>query len=224
MDIADATLEFSLALSMSMNDGGSTPTSSSTLSPIPEPSVTFVPLPTTSDAAPPMPSPTGDHTIAPAPAPTPLSNSTVPGSAVPSPSPSFAPTGRSDIPSTIFDTPAPSLLDDNSTGVPTPGLLAFECDENGGVSLAGVDDEDVTLIFLLIGYQAESTSNSTSDYMDELEQALLETAVFATLNGCDGTLGSRRQALESDEDARQARRHLVMETVTVGKRDIIEIW
>lgn len=238
MNIEDVALEFSLSLSMSISSHGeSSPPSRSTFSPIPtlipKPSVTTVPRPPISQVNPPVPTisdnvtPIDNDTIAPGPAtaisvaPTPWSNGT---SRLPSPSPSVAPARYSDFPSIGIKTPAPTLLDDNSTGVPTRGLLAFDCDENGGVSLASVDDHDVTLIFLLVGYQAESSSNSTSDYEDALEQALLETAVLATLDGCNGTVSDRRRALETDEDARQARRHLVIETVPVGKLEIHRIF
>ena len=70
-------------------------------------------------------------------------------------------------------------------------------------------DSGTTAIFLTTGYKAESTSNSTDDFVEELERQLLETAVLAAL-GCDS------DELRRDRFLLQSSRHLVKETVIVG--------
>jgi hypothetical protein len=45
-------------------------------------------------------------------------------------------------------------------------------------------DNATTPIYLAVGYRAESTSNTTNDFVTELENALVDTAVMAIL-GCE---------------------------------------
>lgn len=54
-----------------------------------------------------------------------------------------------------------------------------------GTRTNGTDFVSVELS-LTVGYQVESTSNDTEDYVLELELRLLETAVLAALGGCSG--------------------------------------
>lgn len=140
---------------------------------------------------------------------------TMEASFIPSDLPSLAPTGISDAPISLTFSPT---VEDNSTAVPTSAPPpVFDCSAFGGLSLGLATDEGATEIFLAVGYRAESTSNSTDDFEEELERQLLETAVLAALGGCDDGFRARRQVLESHEWTTHRQRHLMVDSLTVGE-------
>jgi hypothetical protein len=69
-------------------------------------------------------------------------------------------------------TPAPTTDDEK----------IVECPDNG-LGLGTASDQRTTPIFLAVGYQAESTSSSVDDFVTELENELMSTAVSAIF-GC----------------------------------------
>ena len=92
-------------------------------------------------------------------------------------------------PTTEGPTPEPaSTTGEPATFAPTVGR--FECSAGGDdVGLGdATDTENTVVIFLRVGYNAESTSNSTNDFIDELELELARTALNAAL-GCDEDSG-----------------------------------
>jgi hypothetical protein len=173
--------------------------------------------------------------VSPTPSPTLNHHGSGAGSTIPSDFPSLAPTGISNFPTAAVDTLDPPTVADNNpstatvapTAPPGPPLPVFDCsDNNGGLSLGFDTDSDATEIFLVVGYRAESTSNSTEDFEEELERQLLETAVLAALGGCnadnggDGNLRTRRRGrelLETEWTTRRQRHLMMVNSLTVGK-------
>jgi hypothetical protein len=144
---------------------------------------------------------------------TPSTSPSMLSSMVPSDMPSLAPSqgvsdATTDTPTggTPTDIVSPSASPVFGTSTPTATPQVFDCNASG-LSLGSATDASTTGVFMTVGYQAESTSLSTDDFVDELERQLLETAVMAAL-GCENDAMRRR--------LRQSTRHLVMDTVEVG--------
>ena len=110
------------------------------------------------------------------------SSPTVEDAQISSASPTAAPSASLTM---IGSTFSPTSIGEPSTASPTSGI--FECtaaSSGGSVSLGDQSDSDATAVFLVVGYEAESNSNSTEDYLDELELQLAKTAINAAL-GCE---------------------------------------
>jgi len=97
-------------------------------------------------------------------------------SSYPSGNPSVAPTTGE--PTESFE---PSVSADPTTS-PVVTDDEGECLGNG-LSLVSASDADSTPLFLAVGYQAESTSSTIERFVNELEDALIDTAIVAML-GC----------------------------------------
>jgi hypothetical protein len=88
-------------------------------------------------------------------------------------------------PTRVGASPVPTVSEKpSSTPVPTTeGEKVAECPDNGLV-LGTASSDQTTPIFLAVGYQAESTGSSVDDFVVELENELMSTAVSAIV-GCD---------------------------------------
>ena len=86
-----------------------------------------------------------------------------------------------------------------------------ECTTNDHVTLGDSDDVNTTAIFLFVGYLVESSSSSTDDFLEELEDTLLETAVTAAL-GCSDHEERRNRVLQE-----RSRKLLLTQSIIVGK-------
>ena len=148
-------------------------------------------VPTTSPPFPiPPAGPPGSGSSPPAQVPTsrPPSAVTLPPSAAPIEDiPTVKPTSSvSSRPPSTGSTPpvAPTVSEQPSlTPVPTTeDEKIVECPDNG-LGLGSASDQRTTPIFLAVGYQAESTSSSVDDFVTELENELMSTAVSAIV-GC----------------------------------------
>eukprot|EP00539_Tryblionella_compressa_P005765 CAMPEP_0178770650 /NCGR_PEP_ID=MMETSP0744-20121128/21516_1 /TAXON_ID=913974 /ORGANISM="Nitzschia punctata, Strain CCMP561" /LENGTH=377 /DNA_ID=CAMNT_0020427063 /DNA_START=90 /DNA_END=1223 /DNA_ORIENTATION=- len=99
------------------------------------------------------------------------------------PSSGFEPTSEPTSPTTGEPTESfePSVSADPTTS-PVVTDDEGECLGNG-LSLVSASDADSTPLFLAVGYQAESTSSTIERFVNELEDALIDTAIVAML-GC----------------------------------------
>jgi hypothetical protein len=146
------------------------------------------------DPTPATPSPgTTQHII---PTSTPSSPYTIPsdhpslapsGSPTNGPTQSIAATGSPTPLSHPASTASPGQVTNNSQH---QDLQAFECSTATGIGLAEKTDESASLS-LLVGYIVESTSTSTNDFEEALEEQFLMTAVEAAI-GCTNSFGGTR--------------------------------
>ena len=157
-------------------------------------------------------------------------------SSIPSDYPSLAPTGiseavtsipvvQSDMPTVdeIFNSTAipsnsaslaPSNIPISTRPIPADesaqAAFVFGC--NG--ELAVESNGDRIPISLTVAYKAESSSSSTAIFVSSLERYLLETAVLAALDGCQGRV---RRQLQNERILRDDNhRHLLLETMLIG--------
>ena len=149
-------------------------------------------------------------------------------SSIPSDYPSVAPTGISET-----NTPMPtenelsnsSSIPSNSsslapsnipTSTPVPVAMSAQAASVFGCNgeLIVGSNRDGTPISLTVGFKAEISSSSTTIFVASLERHLLETAVLAALDGCQGTV---RRQLQNEEVLHDGhRRHLLVETTWIG--------
>ena len=155
-------------------------------------------------------------------------------SSIPSDYPSLVPTGISEaatsIPVVQSDMP---IVDEtfNSTAIPSTSLApsniptstrpipaeesaqeAFVFGCNGELAV-GSNGHRIP-ISLTVAYKAESSSSSTAIFVSSLERYLLETAVLAALDGCQGRV--RRQLQNKGILRDDYHRHLLLETMLIG--------
>ena len=143
-------------------------------------------------------------------------------SSSPSVAPSFNQTTSSEPtspqPISNFPTVAPSMNDSQPSMAPSltnDGELTFECTDNGTIRLGNSSDYNTTAIFIFVGYLVESTTYSADDFLEELEDALLETAVNASL-GCGNNDGRRGRFLNEG-----SRKLLLSHSVIIGRYSIM---
>ncbi|CAJ1961887.1 unnamed protein product [Cylindrotheca closterium] len=187
------------------------PTLSPSLTPSQKPSIssspTESPRPSASSNPSSPPSTSQAPTLSPSMAPSPKPSVSMFPTLSQSPSSSGMPSGRpseSSAPTTsAAPTLIPTILDPSlvetfapSSQSQTTPTVAFDCLDNDILSLGDASDVNTTLINLFVGYHVESSSNSTDDYLAELEQSLLLTAVAAAL-GCNRPDLRRRNLMEA---------------------------
>ena len=154
-------------------------------------------------------------------APTPV-NAKPAQSSSPSVAPSFNQATSSEPsspqPSSNFPTVAPSMNVSQPSMAPSltnDGELTFECTDSGSIRLGNSSDYNTTAIFIFVGYLVESTTYSADDFLEELEDALLETAVNASL-GCGNNDGRRGRFLNEG-----SRKLLLSHSVIIGRYTIL---